>query len=520
MTGVAEVVGQNVLLKRASRAMFWNASMLPVITVVNLAAAVMIRRGFGLQSGIYDVALGVLNTLLAYSEIGLPASVNQFVPGLERTAGRHDVVQFLRRVVPLRMGLLLVALVPFNIFAPQLAARLHLGGDGVWLLRIVSVLAIFRASSDLAIQTLQALLAHLMANVVQLALALALVGVVMWTLLTGSSISSLLFGLAVASIVVSVVSAGFAWRQVSSVAIGPASSTAGTATVPWSRLWRFAVFMYVFEVSNYFAAPAFASPALAAASSGAAIVALFNVAFQFPMMVVVVILAGFQGLYRPLFAGVLAENAPERIRTVFSEISKVQAILLIPAGVGLGLMLPDYITLLFTKQFANAAPLARVLCAFLFVEALLNLGNILLSVDHRYVPSLAAQALRIVGAPLFVWLAVRGDMLLATAVFGAGRVLAAALGFFVARRLYGVQFPVAFAARVCLSTILMGLTVGVGRLVLPASWFSTGLLTLLGAALVVLGMRWFRVLGPREIDLLRRARLPGRSIILRWFPSV
>jgi O-antigen/teichoic acid export membrane protein len=279
------------------------------------------------------------------------------------------------------------------------------------------------------------------------------------------------------------------------------------------------LFMYVFEASTYFTAPAFASPALAAASGGTAMVALFNVAFQFPMMVVVVILAGFQGLYRPLLAGVLAEHSPDRIRTVFSEISKVQAILLVPAGVGLALMIPDYITLLFTTQFANAAPLARVLCAFLFLEALLNLGNILLSVDHRYAPSLFAQALRVAGAPVFVWLAIRGDLLLATVAFGAGRVVAAGLGFLVARRFYDVRFPVAFAARVALSTILMGVVVAAGRLVLPTSWLEAASLTLLGAVVAVLGMRWFRVLGPREIDLLRRARVPGRSIILRWFPD-
>ena len=36
---------------------------------------------------------------------------------------------------------------------------------------------------------------------------------------------------------------------------------------------------------------------------------------------------------------------------------------------------------------------------------------------------------------------------------------------------------------------------------------------------VVVGMKWFRVLGPREIDLLRRSRLPGRDFILQWFPD-
>jgi O-antigen/teichoic acid export membrane protein len=277
--------------------------------------------------------------------------------------------------------------------------------------------------------------------------------------------------------------------------------------------------MYVFEASNYFAAPAFASPALAALSNGPAVVALFNVAFQFPMTVVVVILAGFQGLYRPLFAGVIAERSPERIRTAFAEISKVQAALLIPSGIGLGLLLPDFITLFFTEQFAGAAVLAQILCACLFLEALLNLGNILLSVDHRYAPVLTAQALRIVGAPAFVWFAARGDMVLATAAFGAGRLLAVGLGFVVARRLYGVRFPVEFTARVCLATVLMAAAVAAGRLLLPTSWLTTGAITLAGAALAIFGMRLFNVLGPREIDILQRAGLPGGSMLLRYLAS-
>ena len=236
-------------------------------------------------------------------------------------------------------------------------------------------------------------------------------------------------------------------------------------------------------------------------------------------MVVVVILAGFQGLYRPLFAGVIAEQSVDRLRTAFSEVSKVQAILLIPAGVGLGLMLPDYITLLFTRQFAAAAPLARVLCACLFVEALLNLGNILLSADHRYSLALTAQALRIVGALGFVWLALRGDVLLATLAFGMGRVLASGFGYLMARQVYGVRLPLAFVARVGLVALVMGVVVALTRLLLPASWLATAVLTVLGAVVALLCVRWFKALGPREIDLLQRAGLPGRVILLQWFTA-
>jgi hypothetical protein len=81
-----------------------------------------------------------------------------------------------------------------------------------------------------------------------------------------------------------------------------------------------------------------------------------------------------------------------------------------------------------------------------------------------------------------------------------------------------VRFPLAFAARVSLSTALMATIVGGARLLLPSplSWGVVGALTACGAVLAVLGMRWFKVLGPRELDLLSRANLPGRAYWLRW----
>ena len=381
------------LLRRVSRAMFWNASMLPAIMAVNLGAAVLIRRGYGLESGVYDVALGVVNTLLAHSGLGVPPTLVQFVPGLERTGGRAAVTQFLRRVATLRFALLAVAVVLLNLFAGAIAEWLHLGSGGVWLLRVVSVLALLRAGSDLAVRTLQALLSHGRANLVQLAQAVTLLGAVAWALSSGASMTALFVTLTALGAAVTVWAAAMVRRQTRAL---PTPSPAPADPVTWSRFWRFALLMYMLEVSHYFETPGFASPALAAATGGAATVALFNVAFQFPMMVVVFILAGLQGVYRPLFARVMADNDLDRVRTAFSEISKVQAALLIPSGVGLALLLPDYIPLLFTDRFADAVPLARILCAFIFFETLFNLGHILLSIDHRYRIVFIANALKLV----------------------------------------------------------------------------------------------------------------------------
>lgn len=512
------------LLQRASRALFWNASMLPLITAINLLAAVMIRRGFGLESGAYDVALGLMNTLLAHSALGVPMTIGQFVPALERTAGPVGVSRFVARVGLLRVGLLLPVLVLLNVYASAASDALALGAAGVVIIRVVSVLAVLRAVSDMAIKALQAKLAHFLGNLVQLGQALALAAAVAVALGTTRSIPSLFVMLTVMSVPVAAAAAWLAWttirREMPGTTVARGVSATGTPVADniarWPAVRRFALFMYTFDASNYFATPAFASVALAAFVGIQGTIALFNVAFQIPLMIVTVLLAGFQGLYRPLFAGVLAEGSTERLRAAFSEISKIQTALLVPAGLGLGLLLPDVIALLFTSEFAAAAPLARVLCALLFAEALFNLGSIILSVDQRYAVTMAAQAVRIAGAPVFVWLAMRGDLLAATTAFGAGRLLAALFGFVVARGRYGLRYPWAFTGRVVLASAPMAAAVAAGRLLLPAGWMTTGLLTVGGIALTLLGARVFRVLGEREAGLLVRAGLPGSDGLVRW----
>jgi O-antigen/teichoic acid export membrane protein len=497
--------------------MFWNALMLPGITAISLGAAVMLRRGFGLASGTYDTALGLLNTVLTHSAIGLLSTIPQFVPGLARS-GRRPVIEFVLQVAAARLILLLVVLAGVDAYAESLADHLHLGIDGVRLVRTVSVLAVLRAGSDLAVDVLQALLAHRLANLVQLAQAVSLAVAVAWAVLVNGSTATLFTVLTVAAAGTTLLSFWLTRREVRAVPAAAFDDAAGRP-LPWSHRLGFAAFMYTNDASNYFATPAFASPALAAALHGPATTALFNVAFQIPMMAVVLILSGFQGLYRPLFAGLMDEGKPDRVRTAFAEISKVQAALLIPAAAGLIVLLPEYVRLLFGDQFAAAVPLARILSLFMAAEALLNVGLIMLTVDKRYSMTLGIQLVRVAVAPVFIWLALRGHLMLAAAVFGGGRLLTVGLGYVVARQRYAVRFPVAFAVRVCLATAFMVVAVVAAGMMLPSTWLVTLTRTALGMVVLTLGLRWFDVLGPREQDLLSRTRLPGSVLFVRWIAS-
>lgn len=509
----------DTLLGQVSRSMFWNAVLLPLNTVVNLAAAVVLRRLMGFESGVYDILIGLINASLVYSSLGLTVTLPQYLPEL-RDAGAGAVRSFMRRVWSERLALLLLFLVPANLAALPIASAFDLGPEGSLLIHLASLLLLARAVVELSVKSLQALMAHLEANLLQMLQSLAGSLALIAALAAGLGMTGVFQFLAGAGVLVAlaaVLVAGRAARR-----IGEPAAETRTArgddedrSVRRRGYWRFALFMYAYDLMYTFSMPAFASPALGLVADGRGPVALFNVAFQIPMMIVVVILSGFQGLYRPLFATLLAENDPDRLRTGFAEVSKVQAAMLFPAGAGLLVMIGDYVPLLF-PGFGEAVLLARILCLFLFLETAFNLGIIILSADHAYRTVIGAQLLRVLAAPVFVWLAGQGRLVEATLVFGLGRSVTTLTAYVAARSRYGLRFPWAFCARLLAPTGIMALTVAVARSYWETSWPEALSLTGVGALVFLLLARQGRILGPRELDLLRRARFPGSAALARW----
>ena len=247
-------------------------------------------------------------------------------------------------------------------------------------------------------------------------------------------------------------------------------------------------------------------------SDGLGMVALFNTLSA--KMVGVLLLSSLQGLYIPMFSRLLA--APENLRTAYNEVCKVHAIFLIPAGVGLLVMLDAYIPLLYGPAFAPAVPIAKILTVALFVESFLALGGTLLTTAELARPVLWTQALVVLGVGPFVFAASTGNLVLTAAIFPVGRLLAALAKHFVARRLFGVRLPWAFLGRAALPSLAMGTVLILIRPTGAPSWFQAVLLTVVGAAIVLAGMRLFRVIGPRELDLLERAQIPGGAWILAF----
>ena len=229
-------------------------------------------------------------------------------------------------------------------------------------------------------------------------------------------------------------------------------------------------------------------------------VALFATSYFIASSTVTLVVSGFRGVYRPAFAHVIAAGDRAQLHRAFDLMNKVQILAVVPAGLGLTVMVADYLPLLYGEPFAAAVPVARVLVVLLFAETAMAVGLLVLWVDERYRPVLGAQLVMIAGAPLFVWTAGRFGLLAAALVLGGSRLASSIFGYLVAQRTYGVRYPWAFAARVMFVSLVMAAVLSALRRGWGTSMAEAATLTVLGVAIVVTGLRAFKVMGPGELE--------------------
>jgi O-antigen/teichoic acid export membrane protein len=505
------------LLHNVSRSVVWNAALLPLVAAAGVLLSILVRRSFGLESGVYDVALGVANSILFYSGLGLAGSLPKFLPELQLTASPRAVMRLALRLGAIRLGIVVAILVPLNMWADPLGRRLNLGPEGASYLHVLSALLLGRAALDFAYRVLDSFFRQLAVNMLSLTHGLLDLGLVAFAVLTGKGIRGVIAALGASAVTMAVITVGVVFNHLANL---PENVTSGNSPgLSASRVWRLSAVTYLRDLSIYFATPAFASPVLVTLLGGPAPVALFATSYFVASSTVTLVVSGFRGIYRPAFAHVMAAGERAQLHRAFDLVNKLQILAVVPAGIGLAVMVGDYLPLLYGAPFVEAVVVARVLVLLLFAETAMAVALVVLWVDEQYRPVLLAQFVMVASAPLFIWVAGRWGLLASAAVLGCGRLASSALGYVEARRLYGVRYPWVFGAKVTLVSTVMAACLLMIRRFWSTSFAEAIALTLLGAAIVALGLRVARVMGPDELEVLGRASIPGKRWLVRWLAA-
>ena len=502
------------LLHQVSRAIFWNTALLPLVSVSGILLSVLVRRSFGLESGYYDAALGIANSILFYTNLGLSGSLPKFIPELQLTAGRHAAMQLLARLGTIRVAVVAAVVLVVNVWAEPLARMLDLGSHGPAYLRLLSGLLIGRAALDFTYRALDSVFQQMSVNTLTLIHGLLDIVLVALVVLLGLGMPGVIAALGASAVVMAMVAVAVVIRQLRK--LPPEGAHAIGWNVLRARVWKLSAVTYIRDLSLYFATPAFASPVLMRTLGAPEPVAIFATSYFVASSTITMVVSGFRGIYRPAFAHVMSAGDRAELRRAFDLINKVQVLAVIPAGAGLTVMVGDYLPLLYSSPFAAAVPIARVLVVLLFAETVFAVGLLLLWVDERYRAVLTTQAVMVAGAPVFIWSAARFGLLSASLVLGGSRLAASLLGYAEARRLYGVRFPWEFAAKVGALSLLMSASLTAIRTIWPTSILQAATCTLLGVIIIAFGLRLFRVMGPGELELIERMSIPGKHLLVRF----
>jgi O-antigen/teichoic acid export membrane protein len=504
------------LLHEVSRSVFWNTALLPLVTAAGLLLSILVRRSFGLESGIYDVVLGIANSILFYSSLGLAGSLPRFIPELQMRAGRRAASRLIWRLAALRIGVLLAAVAILNLWAHPIVARLELGADGALYVRWLSVLLVGRALLDFLYRALDSFLQQLSVNVLSLINGILDVCLAAIAVAMGLRIAGVIAALGISAAITALVAGRIIVGQ---LAVIRADSPGEPEITAGGRVWKLSAVTYLRDLSLYFATPAFASPVLLGRLGGPEPVALFATGYFVAASTVTLVVSGFRGIYRPAFARVLVSGERAQLHRAFDLMNKLQVLAVVPAGAGLTVMVGDYLPLLYGEPFIAAVPVARVMVVLLFAETAMAVGLLVLWADERHGPVLVANAAMVAAAPLFIWVAGRFGLVPAALVLGGSRLAASIFGYVEARRVYGVRYPWPFAAKVTSISAIMALLLLAAQRVWSTSVVEAATLTASGVVIVMIGLRAIRLMGPEEIEILGRASIPGRQFLIRWLQN-
>jgi O-antigen/teichoic acid export membrane protein len=546
-------------------ATLWNTILFPARLFVGLLASVLYYQRLSLdQVGVLFLLTSLAATIGLYADLGIERTLPRFLPEVEREAGRAGVERLMRRVIRLKLVVLLVLVGALAVFAGplvrmlaadqrrEIAALESRRGDaamsrseardlekqvatkravlaevedkGRLFVGAVALLLLLGALFDVYMQFLTAYLKQRSWNLITLASTLLQPVLVSLFILAGWQVAGVLLGLVLAPLVC-VMLARWQVRRASRELGSPTGSATEDAHLR-GRFARFAAVNYLMQVTTWMYDLQFVI-FLSAATLSLADVALLGFAYKFTKDFLGYVWTPLTGVITPVLARVHVRGEPKALAEAHATLTRVIWLLVLPAGVGLAVLAPRLVAVLYPK-YTTATVLIVIFVASTFGESLLAVPHNVLMVAERYRVIVASRLLALVSIPLVYVLLPRYGLVGVAIGVGLARIAARMVTVVYGMKEMGLRTPLPFLGRVALASGGMGLAI----LVASAAWTAPPALVLstwerglsllplaafaLGGALVyALLLRLLGGLDEAERRRLLDMRLPFRPLLAR-----
>lgn len=559
---------QPSLSQRVAGAAAWNALLFPARLVVGLVASVLLALLPRAEYGVLQLLVGLAATIGLYADPGIERSLPRFLPEVEQHGGRAAVARFLRRIIAVKLVLVLLCIAGLLAFSTPLIgyvleseqralqqrdanlAALQAQGAppeqlvqqqaerdsqanvmtlvqerGSLFLWAVAALVLFGALYDIFMQFLTAYFKQRAWNVITILVTLIQPALIIVFVLLGWGLSGVLLGMVITPVVAVVLAAGQTLRAARDLPTTTETPIMDPTFVP--RFAKFAGMSYFIQITGWFYDVQFVTFTLFALGLPLDQVALLVFGYKFAKDYLGYVYTPFNGVITPLLARIRGRTDPGALHESYASLTRIFALLLIPAGVGLALITPWMLAILY-PQYVEAGTLIVIFLFFSFLESLLSIPHNILMVYERYRPVLLARLLALVSVPLLALLVPPFGMIGAAFAVGIARVLARLTTIAYLHRQMGMRAPLPFVGRVLAATVGFALPLGLLFQFWPTPTLGGGWLEKLPAALLLLllilvaGLLYLAVLralgGLDEAERRRilSLRLPFKHVLAKF----
>jgi O-antigen/teichoic acid export membrane protein len=555
---------QPSLSERVWGATLWNTLLLPTRFAVGIVTSVLYYRILSLeQVGLVFLLTSLASTVGLYADLGIERALPRFLPEVEQSGGRDAVRQFMRTIIRLKLAilavlslLLLLLAAPLTRYVaseqraelPQIDQRIavaradgdtaevasleqqrtaqevvvaQIEADGRWFVGGVVALLVLGAVFDVYMQFLTAYFKQRAWNLITLATSLLQPLLVTAFLLLGWGVAGVLLGLVITP-VVSIALA--AWQTHRATQLLIAERTHKEVVDLPRRFGRYAAVSYLMQISAWFYDLPFVVFVLSA-SLGMRDLAILSFAYKFAKDFLAYVWTPLSGVITPTLTRVKVEREDAALQDAHGSLTRILLLLLVPAAVGLAVLTPHIVAILYPK-YSAATTLIVIFVAFTFAESLLSIPHNVLMVYERYAAIIVSRLVALLSVPLVLLAFPLWGMVGVALVVGVVRVLPRIITIVYGVRALGLRLPLGFAARVgaasaAFAIVLLavlgwwpGSAIGGGTARVLAM---SGVLALiaLGAALYFVVLRLLGGLDEAERRRILGLRVPFKRVLSR-----